>query len=193
MYYSRIFFGILLLSIIILPSFVDAFDWKTLSPLGQMYYGISSQNITCSSDLELIYKSSNEYPVCVKPQTAEKLIQRGWGISQPLNYLVKLNEFLIPYTILGGNVTGINIHPEGSTVLFWIHTTSNGLLDVTLPRALLDAKTTTGQDDKFVIFANGQVVNYKETGTTSLNRILSIPFPSGTQELIVTKTQILGG
>jgi len=51
-----------------------------LSPRTQVDIGVASSDIICKEGLELIFKSTNGYPACVKPETAEKLIQRGWAI-----------------------------------------------------------------------------------------------------------------
>ena len=48
-------------------------------PLKQMEENILPTNIICKANLELILKSSDDSPACVKPSTAEKLIERGWG------------------------------------------------------------------------------------------------------------------
>jgi len=52
------------------------------TPLKQFTTGTSSIDITCRQDLLLIFKSSNEAPVCIKPDNAKKLESRGWAISQ---------------------------------------------------------------------------------------------------------------
>lgn len=52
----------------------------TLSPLKQFQSGVSAQHIQCGNGLELILKSSNGSPACVKPDTKIKLVQRGWGM-----------------------------------------------------------------------------------------------------------------
>src|SRR5690349_21108243 len=131
MYCSRIFLAILLLSsIMILPSLVYASDSKKDPPLKQIDNGIPTEDIKCSNDLKLIYKASNKYPVCVKPQTAEKLIQRGWGIWQPVNYLVKTDGFLIPYNIIGGNMLGVKTDIQNKIVIFSVNITSSGVLYV---------------------------------------------------------------
>jgi len=36
-------------------------------------------NIECNSGLDLIFKSSTNSPACVKPKTAQKLLERGWA------------------------------------------------------------------------------------------------------------------
>jgi len=47
------------------------------SPRHQTNQGIQPINVVCKTGLELIFKA-NDDPACVKPSTAEKLIQRGW-------------------------------------------------------------------------------------------------------------------
>ena len=49
-----------------------------MSPRMQVEQGIASSDVICTEGLQLIFKSSDNSPACVKPQTAEKLIQRGW-------------------------------------------------------------------------------------------------------------------
>ena len=50
-----------------------------LSPLKQIKYGITKENIQCNEGLALILKSKNDSPVCVKPSSASRLIELGWG------------------------------------------------------------------------------------------------------------------
>lgn len=50
-----------------------------LSPKQQFKNGLLAFQIQCNEGLELIFKSSNGSPACVKPQTAEKLVERGWA------------------------------------------------------------------------------------------------------------------
>lgn len=49
------------------------------SPLIQVDRGISANSVLCNDGLELIFKSTNDSPACVKPTSIEKLIQRGWA------------------------------------------------------------------------------------------------------------------
>jgi hypothetical protein len=53
---------------------------KNMSPLGQFKSGISASKIQCPSELELVIKSSDGTPACLKPSTAQKLAGRGWAI-----------------------------------------------------------------------------------------------------------------
>lgn len=52
------------------------------SPLKQFKSGTEPKDIACMKDLLLIFKSSNEAPICIKPDNAKKLESRGWAISQ---------------------------------------------------------------------------------------------------------------
>jgi len=54
---------------------------EILSPHKQVLSGINPQDVICSKGLELIFKSTDNSPACVKSSTAEKLIKRGWAKS----------------------------------------------------------------------------------------------------------------
>jgi hypothetical protein len=56
-----------------------AMTW--LSPRHQVSAGIDAQMVECREGFELVMKTSNASPICVKETTAEKLIQRGIAIS----------------------------------------------------------------------------------------------------------------
>ena len=53
-------------------------------PLKQISDGVLPENVTCTEGLIIILKSSNNSPACVKPSSADKLIQRGWATEIPL-------------------------------------------------------------------------------------------------------------
>lgn len=54
--------------------YVDA-----MPPLQQVKSGVEPDSVECGSDMELLIKASNGSPACVKPTTAERLVQLGWG------------------------------------------------------------------------------------------------------------------
>jgi hypothetical protein len=53
-----------------------------LSPLKQFKSGISANNVTCNQGLELIFKSEDNSPACVKYNTAPKLTEQGWALTR---------------------------------------------------------------------------------------------------------------
>ncbi len=62
-------------------SFVPVDKSEHLSPLKQFKTGIETKDIQCKKSLELIVKITNGHPACVKPETKQKLIERGWAKS----------------------------------------------------------------------------------------------------------------
>lgn len=56
---------------------------KTVSetPLKQVKSGISPHNVKCNADMQLVFKTEDKSPACVKPQTVEKLVARGWAVT----------------------------------------------------------------------------------------------------------------
>ncbi|OLE40744.1 MAG: hypothetical protein AUF74_00190 [Thaumarchaeota archaeon 13_1_20CM_2_38_5] len=48
-------------------------------PLKQFKSGTSATDVKCKQGFVLVIKKSDNSPACVKPQTSEKLIERGWG------------------------------------------------------------------------------------------------------------------
>jgi len=91
------------------------------SPKQQVKNGISVENIVCKEGLELIFKSSDNSPACVKPDTAEKLILRGWA-NPTIKIISELNTNLEKdYRETGSvdNVIGIRgiVFDNGTSIL----------------------------------------------------------------------------
>ena len=51
------------------------------SPLKQFKSGVSINDTQCKDNLFLIIKSSNSSPACVKSETVNKLLLRGWALN----------------------------------------------------------------------------------------------------------------
>lgn len=52
---------------------------KISSPLKQFKLGIAVNEIRCNTGFQLVIKSEDSSPACVKPNTANMLIERGWA------------------------------------------------------------------------------------------------------------------
>jgi hypothetical protein len=48
-------------------------------------------HVECQKGLELIFKASDGSPICVRPETKQKLIERGWQNASDANVLTKQN------------------------------------------------------------------------------------------------------
>src|SRR5437899_167073 len=73
---------ILLSSVSLMPMAFAQNSTLTLSPLKQLKTGISTYNVICKQGFVLVIKKSDNSPACVKPDTAQKLVERGWGLSK---------------------------------------------------------------------------------------------------------------
>jgi hypothetical protein len=50
-------------------------------PLKQISNGVSPENVTCTEELVLVIKITNNLPACVHFTSQEILIQRGWTMD----------------------------------------------------------------------------------------------------------------
>jgi hypothetical protein len=51
------------------------------TPLKQVKSGISPHDVKCNANMQLVFKTEDKSPACVKPQTVEKLVARGWAVT----------------------------------------------------------------------------------------------------------------
>jgi hypothetical protein len=89
----KVFFGLILLILgLFMVNFsqisAEEFEEVILSPKKQIDSGKSPNEVICKEGLELIFKSSNGSPACVKSQTIEKLLLRNWAITHPISLVV---------------------------------------------------------------------------------------------------------
>jgi predicted secreted protein with PEFG-CTERM motif len=113
--------------------------------------------------------------------------------SGPSTIPVDGTSYSISYTITNGKVLDIKADPASKSLTVSIQTTGNGVLTITMPRALIDAKNPDGTDAKFVVLNDGQEnTNATETmpaGAT--DRTLVIPFNNGTQQIEIVGTFVI--
>ncbi len=68
-----------------------------LSPLQQVKsLGFLPVHVICHDDLQLIIKSEDGSPACVKPDTAQKLVKRGWGLLMVQTSWFELSVGAVP-------------------------------------------------------------------------------------------------
>ncbi|HZS74328.1 MAG TPA: hypothetical protein VFA69_07485 [Candidatus Nitrosotalea sp.] len=63
------------------PVSYGGFLTKINSPLEQLRSGTNAEDVKCKQDLQLIFKSEDRSPICVKSATANVLIERGWAFA----------------------------------------------------------------------------------------------------------------
>ena len=70
-------------------------------PLKQFKSGIKAQDVKCNTGFELVIKSTDGSPACVKPDTASKLVELGWAkeiVSTPVNIISNMKPVIQNYT-----------------------------------------------------------------------------------------------
>ena len=78
-------------------------------PLKQIQEGTEPSMVTCTEGLELVLKLSNGQPVCVKPDSVAKLIERGWAIHILPDYTNQNNNSKI-FTLGEFSVDTMNVN-----------------------------------------------------------------------------------
>ncbi len=143
-----------------------------------------SKEITAGGGL---WKSKGTYTIKVlygtQARTAETTFEFGGSGTTGVGTTIKVDRtnFVLSYKITGGSVLSVTPDDEANSLVIAIRTTSDGQLTITLPRALIDAKTN-GEDDDFFVLIDGEEVEFEET-TTSTDRTLTINFPDGAEEI----------
>ncbi len=174
------------------------------SPVGNL---VHADQITVTSDktfsasmvaMGALWSSAGTYTVDVYygNNNATATFQfSGSSVAPPAPSTIPVDgtSYSISYTITNGKVTDIKADQASKSLTVSIQTTGNGLLTITMPRALIDAKNSDGSDAKFVVLNDGQEnTNATETmpaGATS--RTLAIPFNNGTQQIEIIGTFVI--
>lgn len=99
--------------------------------------------------------------------------------------LVKVGDdyFDVEYVGDGVSVNGIESDQDFISLIFSVDVTnSQGVLQVTFDRSFFDS-VYMGNDDDFIVLADGDEPSYSEIETTTKSRTLNITLPSGTEEV----------
>ena len=98
-------------------------------------------------------------------------------------------EFRVDYDITGGNVVNVTPHTESNSVIIELDSSEQGMLTITLPREVMDAKFND-EDDEFFVLVDGEETDITETKTDT-DRTLTIEFPAGTEEIEIIGTFVV--
>ena len=145
-----------------------------------------------------LWKSSGTYTVKAvyggESRTDQTTFQFGAGAVAPSGPTIRVDttDFMLSYSITGGSLLSVTPDLDANSLLITISTTSDGELTITLPRALIDARTQgdTGDDDDFFVLVDGEEVEFDEVATSS-DRTLTIPFPDGAEQIEIIGTHVV--
>src|SRR5574337_276718 len=155
---------------------------KSFTPLVQFKTTHDVEKITCQVNLVEIIKAEDGYPACVIPEHASQLMIRGWAISdnhstdnsQNTMKVTGSND-VVKYDMTTGKLLGIIKDVQGKNVFIPIRTEMNGVLQITLPKTVIDIEKKK-KNDTFYIATNSGRVNFFNESDTSLNSTFTIPF-----------------
>ena len=116
------------------------------------------------------------------------LIFFGTNTIYAESMLVEDNQ--VDYGIDGGVVLGMVLDSDFIELIIDIDTTDDGILEISIPRALLDAKFDT-EDDVFFVIVDGFETDYLELTNGDDSRTLLIPFFVGDSQIEIIGTDTL--
>jgi len=96
----------------------------------------------------------------------------------------------VEYEIEGGTVTNMVIDTDFIELIVEIDSTDDGILQISFPRALLDAKFNN-DDDIFFVIVDGFDTEYIELTNGATSRTLVIPFFAGDTQVELIGTDVL--
>jgi len=103
---------------------------------------------------------------------------------------VSVDSFDVNYNLENGILETIFLDPDFIELIITMDATSDGTIEITIPRSLLDAKFDT-TDDIFFILVDGFETDYAEIDSTLDSRTLVIPFFAGDSVIDIIGTDAL--
>ena len=76
--------------------------------------------------------------------------------------IISVDSFDVDYDIENGNIESVFLDPDFVELIIMMNTNADGTIEITIPRALLDAKFES-TDDVFFILVDGFETDYVES------------------------------
>ena len=118
------------------------------------------------------------------------LIPTSYSLSFADQGEITVHSFDVAYDIENGVVESMYLDPDFIELVITMDTSSDGTFQITIPRALLDAKFEAS-DDIFFILVDGFETDYLEIETSSTSRTIVIPFFGGDSIIDIIGTTTL--
>jgi predicted secreted protein with PEFG-CTERM motif len=147
-----------------------------------------------------LWKSNGVYTVKVQyglPNVTTQTTFTFQSSVAPISNIFQVKDpnsqqtFSVNYTITGGSVNSMTIDAQSISLIVSINSTNDGSIILQIPRTLVDAKTSSGQDDSFIILIDGAEVKPQSESANGDYRTLTIPFLQGDQDIEIIGTQII--
>jgi hypothetical protein len=157
MYY---WFFVAAIAVFLFSNFQDSSESNGhLSPRMQVLQGILPSDVSCKSGFDLIFKTSNNMPLCVKPETVKRLVERGWANINP--QIIEKSKTSLPSSqifevIPAASGTALNFYvydddlntsPKGVDIISTsglIEATINGV-EIEVPSKMVETSPSSGK------------------------------------------------
>jgi predicted secreted protein with PEFG-CTERM motif len=143
-----------------------------------------------------LMRSEGDYTIAVlygtESRTAETTFTFGGSTVTPgqgTKIAVTGTDFMVSYKITGGKLVSITPDVDSHSLIIAMTASQDGSLEITLPRALIDAKMGD-QDDAFFVLVDDEEVDFEETAA-STDRTLTIPFSAGSEQIEIIGTFVI--
>ena len=99
-------------------------------------------------------------------------------------------EYAVGFDLTTGDILSVTPNLDDISLDIAIATIEDGSLTVTIPRTVAYATYEDGTDDQYFVLVDGEEVNFEET-VTDTERILTIDFTAGTEEIKIIGTWVI--
>ena len=108
---------------------------------------------------------------------------------EPTKFLMNVDDMkiMLNYNITGGSI--YDIYPDIESLIIKMDTTEQGILSITLPRDIIDARLGD-RDDSFYVLVDEEEVDFDEI-TTPIDRTISVEFAENTEEIEIIGTFVI--
>ena len=116
------------------------------------------------------------------------------------NYEVKIPDggtFDVQYTMKGGVIVSMDLNQKNLSLLVTISTSSDGNLNINLPRDSIDSTNSNGQDIEFIVLmyeGNSEIpvqTDFKKVETSNEFRSIDIPIKDGDTRVEIIGTHVV--
>lgn len=98
--------------------------------------------------------------------------------------------FAPDHAIQGGSVQDMYTNPQEGTLVIDIEAIEDGMLEIMLPRDLVDSQTADGDDSEFFVLVDGEEAAHEETAADEDSRTLTVGFTTGAEKIEVIGTSV---
>ena len=125
----------------------------------------------------------------ILPITLLIIFSLTFSIAQVSATSLMVNGYDVEYDIEGGSISSIDLDLDFSSLIVEIESTSDGQIQISIPRLLLDAKLGA-IDDIFFIIVDDLEVDFDELSIDDSTRTLLISFSKGSTMIEIIGTDV---